>query len=125
LGLTQNHPLAREQSSDFKVKPYDIPLRSLIAADVDGLTMAGRCISGDFFAHASYPVTGNAVPMGEAAGKVAAVAAKKGCLPHQVEGAKVSDCITARRQNARRKVDAVGHRSSSLQSRTTHRQASR
>ena len=31
-------------------KPYDIPLGALIAADVDGLMMAGRCISGDFIA---------------------------------------------------------------------------
>ncbi len=50
-------------------KPYDIPLGALIAADVDGLMMAGRCISGDFIAHSSYRVTGNAVPMGEAAGR--------------------------------------------------------
>ena len=34
-------------------KPYDIPLGALIAADVDGLMMAGRCISGDFIAHSS------------------------------------------------------------------------
>jgi len=51
---------------------------------VDGLMMAGRCISGDFYAHASYRVTGNSVPMGEAAGKVAALAAKSGRLPHEV-----------------------------------------
>lgn len=69
----------------FKTKPYDIPLRALIARDVDGLMMAGRCISGDFTAHASYRVTGNAVAMGEAAGVVAAVAAKSGRLPHEVE----------------------------------------
>jgi len=68
----------------IEVKPYDIPLRALIAADVDGLLMAGRCISGDFFAHASYRVTGNAVPMGEAAGKAAACAALTGRLPHEV-----------------------------------------
>ncbi len=65
----------------FKAKPYDIPLRALIAKDVDGLLMAGRCISGDFIAHASYRVTGNAVAMGEAAGKIAAEAAKTGRLP--------------------------------------------
>ena len=29
-------------------QPYDIPLRALIARDVDGLLLAGRCISGDF-----------------------------------------------------------------------------
>jgi hypothetical protein len=68
----------------IKVKPYDIPMRALIAADVDGLMMAGRCISGDFFAHASYRMTGNAVPMGEAAGKLAAQAARKDRLPHEL-----------------------------------------
>jgi len=60
----------------FRAKPYDIPLRALIAKDVDGLLMAGRCISGDFIAHSSYRVTGNAVAMGEAAGKVAAETAR-------------------------------------------------
>jgi glycine/D-amino acid oxidase-like deaminating enzyme len=65
--------------------PYDIPLRALIAKDVDGLMMAGRCISGDFVAHASYRVTGNAVATGESAGAVAALAARSGRLPHEVE----------------------------------------
>lgn len=58
-------------SAGVSAQPYDIPLRCLIAKDVDGLLMAGRCISGDFWAHASYRVTGNAVAMGEAAGKFA------------------------------------------------------
>ena len=60
-------------------RPYDIPLRALIARDVDNLLMAGRCISGDFLAHASYRVTGNAVPLGEAAGRLAARAALARC----------------------------------------------
>ncbi|MNK25658.1 ribulose-1,5-biphosphate synthetase [compost metagenome] len=67
-----------------KVKPYDIPLRSLIAKDVNGLMMVGRCISGDFYAHGSYRVTGNAVTMGENAGIVAAAAAKTDRLPQDV-----------------------------------------
>jgi hypothetical protein len=69
----------------IKTKPYDIPLRALIARDVDGLMMAGRCISGDFISHASYRVTGNAVAMGEAAGVVASIAAKSQRLPHEVD----------------------------------------
>lgn len=69
----------------FKVAPYDIPLRALIAKDVDGLMMAGRCISGDATAHASYRVTGNAVAMGEGVGCVAAIAAKSHRMPHEVE----------------------------------------
>lgn len=44
-------------------------------ADVDGLLLAGRCISGDFIAHASYRVTGNAVEMGESIGCYAALCA--------------------------------------------------
>lgn len=67
-----------------KAKPYDIPLRALIAADVDGLMLAGRCISGDFIAHASYRVTGNSVPMGEVAGRCSAVSIKQGVMPHEV-----------------------------------------
>jgi hypothetical protein len=54
------------------------------AKDVDGLMMAGRCISGDFIAHSSYRVSGNAVGMGEAAGVVAALAAASKRLPHEV-----------------------------------------
>lgn len=68
----------------IKAKPYDIPLRALIARDVDGLMMAGRCISGDFIAHSSYRVTGNAVAMGEAAGVTAALAALSKRLPQDV-----------------------------------------
>ena len=70
-------------------KPYDIPLGALIAADVDGLMMAGRCISGDFIAHSSYRVTGNAVPMGEASGRASAISLRLGKLPHELSGAEV------------------------------------
>lgn len=69
---------------EIKMKPYDIPLRALIAKDVDGLMMAGRCISGDFIAHSSYRVTGNAVAMGEAAGVTAALAAASKRLPQDI-----------------------------------------
>ena len=75
---------------NIKMKPYDIPLGALIARNVDGLMMAGRCISGDFLAHASYRVTGNAVAMGEAAGVVAALAAQKGILPHEIAWAEAA-----------------------------------
>ena len=70
-------------------QPYDIPLRALVARDADNLFLAGRCISGDFYAHASYRVTGNAVATGEAAGKAAAHVALTGCNSHSVEFSKV------------------------------------
>lgn len=77
----------------FKTKPYDIPLRALIAKDVDGLLTAGRCISGDFYAHASYRVTGNSVATGEAAGAVAALAARRHCLPQEVPWADAANTL--------------------------------
>ncbi len=79
----------------IKAKPYDIPLRALIARDVDGLMMAGRCISGDFIAHSSYRVTGNAVAMGEAAGVTAALAAQSKRPPHEVGWAEVEAKLKA------------------------------
>lgn len=75
---------ASTHGTGIKVKPYDIPLRALIARDVDGLMMAGRCISGDFISHSSYRVTGNAVGMGEAAGVTAAIAALTKRQPHEI-----------------------------------------
>ncbi|EIP98274.1 FAD binding protein [Opitutaceae bacterium TAV1] len=65
-------------------RPYDIPFGALVARDVDGLLLAGRCISGDFIAHASYRVTGYSVELGEAAGRAAAWCARRGVSPHKV-----------------------------------------
>jgi hypothetical protein len=83
LGNTEN----KEVDHSFAkggLKPYDIPYPALVAADVEGLLMAGRCISGDFIAHSSYRVTGNSVALGEAAGLAAAVSLKKGKMPHEL-----------------------------------------
>lgn len=79
----------------IRTKPYDIPLRAMVAKDVDGLLMAGRCISGDFIAHSSYRVTGNAVGMGEAAGAVAAIAASSQRFPHEVAWSEASERLRA------------------------------
>lgn len=72
------------------VKPYNIPYRSLVSAEYDNLGMAGRCISGDFYAHASYRVTGNALAMGEAIGHAAASAAKNGKSLTEIDGTMIS-----------------------------------
>ena len=83
------------ESAPALSRPYDIPLRALIARDVDALLMAGRCISGDFFAHSSYRVTGNAVALGEAAGKTAARAALTNRLPHEISHAELFGAPTS------------------------------
>ena len=74
-----------------KAKPYDVPYRALVAKDVDGLLMAGRNISGDFIAHSSYRVTGDSVPMGEAAGVAAALAARTKRLPHELPWTEIRE----------------------------------
>ncbi|MEW4564062.1 FAD-dependent oxidoreductase [Bremerella sp. JC770] len=94
----EDNKKAAYSTGGVKAKPFDIPLRALIASDVDGLMMAGRCISGDFFAHASYRVTGNAVAMGEAAGVTSALAAKEGCLPHDVAWKPISEKLSELRR---------------------------
>jgi hypothetical protein len=76
-------------SQGIRSKPYDIPLRALISKDVPNLMMAGRCISGDFIAHSSYRVTGNAVTMGQAAGRTAAFASTKNTEPEKVNWSKI------------------------------------
>ncbi|MCA9040185.1 MAG: FAD-dependent oxidoreductase [Planctomycetaceae bacterium] len=84
LELSGN-PDVVEQYRKRGVKAYDIPYPALLSAEVDNLLMAGRCISGDFLAHSSYRVTGNAVPMGEAAGTAAAQSIAQRIMPYELE----------------------------------------
>ncbi len=78
------------EAAPVRAKPFDIPYRSLVAKEVDGLMMAGRCISGDFYAHSAYRVTGNAVAMGQAAGWAAAAATRDGKLPHEIDWSELA-----------------------------------
>ena len=61
-----------ECSRGYRTKPYNIPYRALLPLGVNNLLLAGRCISGDFYPHASYRVMGNMAATGEAAGFAAA-----------------------------------------------------
>lgn len=63
---------------------YDIPLRCLLPRGVDGLLVAGRCISGTHEAHSSYRVMPVAMALGQAAGVCAALAARRRILPRAV-----------------------------------------
>ena len=72
LDKKANDERAAGQNFGAKFRPFQIPLRACRARDVDNLYMAGRCISGDFIAHASYRVTGSSVAQGEAVGRAVA-----------------------------------------------------
>ena len=77
-------------SRGIRTKPYHIPYRCLVPLDSDNILLAGRCISGDFYPHASYRVMGNMAGTGEAAGFAAAICAREGIKPCEVDGKKVS-----------------------------------
>lgn len=84
-----------QERSPIKMQPYDIPMRSLIARDVPQLLLAGRCISGDFIAHSSYRVTGTAAATGQAAGAAAALSARQGKPPADLEWSEIEESLRA------------------------------
>ena len=73
--------------------PYDIPYRSLLPKDVEGLLLSGRNISGTHRAHASYRVMGVAMPTGQAAGTAAALCAREGCTPRGLDYREVQAAL--------------------------------
>ena len=73
--------------------PYDIPYRSLVPLEVDGLLLSGRNISGTHRAHASYRVMGVALATGQAAGIAAALSAREGCVPRELDYRKIQKVL--------------------------------
>ena len=63
---------------------YDIPYRALLPQVVDGLLVAGRCLSASHDAHASVRSIGQCLAMGQAAGAAAALAVAGGHTPRTV-----------------------------------------
>lgn len=60
-------------------KYYGIPYRSLVPLEVDGLLLAGRCISADSTAAGAVRVMPPCMAMGQAAGVAAALSIKENC----------------------------------------------
>lgn len=57
---------------------YQIPFRSLIPIEIEGLLIAGRCVSASHEAQASLRVAAPCMAMGQAAGTAAAIATDRG-----------------------------------------------
>ena len=71
--LTKENKTGYEHTNDnILYRDYQIPLKACMVKGFDNLFTAGRCISGDFYAHASYRVSGNASVIGEHVGAHAA-----------------------------------------------------
>ena len=66
------------QAKFTQKRSYTIPYGCLVPKNVDGLLLAGRCISGSHLAHSSFRVMPICVNIGQAAGTAAYVAVKNG-----------------------------------------------
>jgi hypothetical protein len=77
------------------VDAYTIPMRSLVARGVDGLLMAGKCLSATHEAVASTRVIPICMAQGEAAGTCAGLAVRARKPPRQVSIAQLQDTLAA------------------------------
>ena len=78
-----------------KMKIHDVPYRAILPEKVDGLLMAGRCISATHVAASAGKSMGNCVATGHAAGLAAAMSVEKGCLPRELNVGKLQDALRA------------------------------
>lgn len=63
------HSHKKDKSTLQIVKDYTLPLESLMAADIDNLFVAGRCISADFMSQGALRVQASCFSMGEGIAK--------------------------------------------------------
>jgi len=68
---------------------YEIPYRCLLPAGVEGVLVAGRCVSCDREALGSLRVMPTCMYLGAAAGTAAAWSAAEGVLPGAIDGARL------------------------------------
>ena len=76
---------------------HEIPFRCLIPNALRSLLVAGRCISSDFDAQASYRIIPNCRTMGEASAVAARIAADSGIDVSEVDGREVRALMIAKR----------------------------
>ena len=75
--------------------PYSIPYRSLLPRELENLLVAGRCISGDHLALASFRVQSHAMALGQAAGTAAALAAANDTSPRRLDVERLQQRLLA------------------------------
>ena len=63
------HSNKRKKEGLQKVQDYQLPLESLMSADIENLFVAGRCLSADFLSQGALRVQGSCFSMGEGVAK--------------------------------------------------------
>jgi ribulose 1,5-bisphosphate synthetase/thiazole synthase len=82
-----------------RMKVHDVPYRALLPEKLDGLLVAGRCISATHVGAASGKSMGNCMATGHAAGVAAALSAAQGIAPRQLKVAQLQDRLRADKVN--------------------------
>jgi len=77
----------------LKHEGYDIPYRCLVPKKVDGLLVAGRCMSSDQIAYESWRAMAHIFPIGEAAGIAASISSRDSVRPRDVSIKKVQAAL--------------------------------
>jgi hypothetical protein len=74
---------------------YEIPYRSLVPLHVDGLLVAGRCLSATHEAAGAVRVMPPVFAMGQAAGTASALATERGIAPRHVDVSELQSALRA------------------------------
>ncbi len=77
------------------MKVHDVPYRCLLPEKVDGLLVAGRCISATHAAASAGKSMGNCLATGHAAGLAAALAVRRDCRPRDLPVGALQDALAA------------------------------
>lgn len=78
-----------------KMKIHDVPYRSIVPEKMDGLLVAGRCISATHVGAAAGKSMGNCMAIGHAAGVAAYMSVKKKIIPRELKVAELRDRLRA------------------------------
>ncbi len=76
-----------------KMKIHDVPYRALLPETVEGLLAAGRCLSATHEGAAAGKSMGNCLATGHAAGLAAALSARQGVLPRDLDVRRLQDAL--------------------------------
>jgi len=95
--MSYHDPEGKRQTTVTELaEPYQIPYRCLVPRDIDGLLVAGRCVSTDYQGLSTVRSAGVALALGQVAGTAAALAIREGIPPRAVDAERIRELTDAR-----------------------------
>jgi ribulose 1,5-bisphosphate synthetase/thiazole synthase len=78
-----------------EMKIHDVPYRAILPEKLDGMLVAGRCISASHVAASAGKSMGNCMATGHAGGIAAAMSVKKNIVPRELNVKELQDALRA------------------------------